>query len=30
MAAQTLALAKCLNAGLRRAMERDPKVVIMG
>src|SRR6266545_3195123 len=26
----TLALAKALNEGLRRALERDPKVLIMG
>ena len=30
MAGQKLTLAKGLNAGLRRAMEEDPKVVLMG
>lgn len=30
MSGQRLSLAKGLNAGLRRAMERDPKVVLMG
>ncbi len=30
MAAQTLTLAKSLNNGLRRAMENDPKVILMG
>jgi 2-oxoisovalerate dehydrogenase E1 component beta subunit len=30
MAAETLTLAKALNAGMRRAMEDDPKVLIMG
>ncbi|HET6212563.1 MAG TPA: alpha-ketoacid dehydrogenase subunit beta [Micromonosporaceae bacterium] len=30
MAAETLTLGKALNTGLRRALERDPKVVIMG
>jgi 2-oxoisovalerate dehydrogenase E1 component beta subunit len=30
MAATTVTLAKALNAGLRRAMEDDPKVIIMG
>lgn len=29
-AAQTVTLAKALNSGLRAAMERDPKVLIMG
>jgi 2-oxoisovalerate dehydrogenase E1 component subunit beta len=28
--AQTVTLAKALNSGLRAAMERDPKVIIMG
>src|SRR6058998_1844700 len=28
--AETLTLGKALNAGLRRALEDDPKVVIMG
>ena len=26
----TLTLSKAINAGLRRAMENDPKVLIMG
>ncbi|GGM02045.1 alpha-ketoacid dehydrogenase subunit beta [Micromonospora yangpuensis] len=30
MATQTLTLGKALNAGLRKALENDPKVVIMG
>ena len=30
MAPATMSLGKALNAGLRRAMERDPKVVLMG
>ena len=30
MATETLTLGKALNAGLRRAMESDPKVLIMG
>lgn len=30
MSGQRLSLAKGLNAGLRRALERDPKVVLMG
>ncbi|MCL2542519.1 MAG: alpha-ketoacid dehydrogenase subunit beta [Nocardioidaceae bacterium] len=30
MSATTMTLAKALNAGLRRAMEDDPKVVVMG
>ncbi|WP_018157329.1 alpha-ketoacid dehydrogenase subunit beta [Demetria terragena] len=30
MASQKITLAKGLNAGLRRAMEQDPKVVLMG
>ncbi|WP_018347406.1 alpha-ketoacid dehydrogenase subunit beta [Longispora albida] len=30
MAAETLTLAKALNNGLRKAMEDDPKVVLMG
>ncbi|MGY0230437.1 alpha-ketoacid dehydrogenase subunit beta [Longispora urticae] len=30
MAAETLTLAKALNTGLRKAMEDDPKVVLMG
>ncbi|MBQ1023194.1 alpha-ketoacid dehydrogenase subunit beta [Micromonospora sp. C95] len=30
MATETLTLGKALNAGLRRALENDPKVVIMG
>lgn len=30
MAAQNLTLGKALNAGLRKAMEDDPKVVLMG
>jgi 2-oxoisovalerate dehydrogenase E1 component beta subunit len=30
MAAQTLTLAKSLNNGLRKAMEDDPKVILMG
>lgn len=30
MSAQKLSLAKGLNAGLRRAMDQDPKVVLMG
>jgi pyruvate dehydrogenase E1 component beta subunit len=30
MATETLTLGKALNAGLRRALESDPKVVIMG
>jgi 2-oxoisovalerate dehydrogenase E1 component beta subunit len=30
MAAETLTIGKALNAGLRRALERDPKVLIMG
>jgi pyruvate dehydrogenase E1 component beta subunit len=30
MAAETLTLGKALNTGLRRALERDPKVLIMG
>jgi pyruvate dehydrogenase E1 component beta subunit len=30
MATETLNIGKALNAGLRRALERDPKVVIMG
>jgi 2-oxoisovalerate dehydrogenase E1 component subunit beta len=30
MAAATMSLSKALNAGLRRAMERDPKVVLLG
>jgi 2-oxoisovalerate dehydrogenase E1 component beta subunit len=30
MAAETLTLAKGLNAGLRKAMEDDPKVILMG
>jgi 2-oxoisovalerate dehydrogenase E1 component beta subunit len=29
-ATSTLALGKAINAGLRRAMERDPKVVLLG
>ena len=28
--AETLTLGKALNTGLRRAMENDPKVLIMG
>src|SRR3954447_8563236 len=28
--AETLTIGKALNTGLRRAMERDPKVLIMG
>ncbi len=30
MATEALTLGKALNAGLRRALDRDPKVVIMG
>jgi 2-oxoisovalerate dehydrogenase E1 component beta subunit len=30
MATETLTLGKALNAGLRRAMENDPKVIILG
>jgi len=30
MATETLTIGKALNAGLRRAMERNPKVIIMG
>ncbi|GAA1562367.1 alpha-ketoacid dehydrogenase subunit beta [Actinomadura kijaniata] len=30
MTAEPLALAKALNAGLRKAMENDPKVLVMG
>jgi len=30
MAAQRMTIAKALNAGLRRAMEKDPKVVLTG
>jgi pyruvate dehydrogenase E1 component beta subunit len=30
MAPATMALGKAINAGLRRALERDPKVVLMG
>ncbi len=30
MAAEVLTLGKALNAGLRRSLERDAKVVIMG
>ena len=30
MAAPTLTLAKALNEGLRKAMEADPKVLVMG
>ena len=30
MAAQKWTMAKALNEGLRTAMERDPKVVVMG
>ena len=30
MAATTMTMAKALNEGLRRAMERDPKVLLMG
>ena len=30
MATETLTLGKALNTGLRRALENDPKVVIMG
>lgn len=30
MATETLTLGKALNLGLRRALERDPKVIIMG
>ncbi|WBB78218.1 alpha-ketoacid dehydrogenase subunit beta [Micromonospora sp. WMMD882] len=30
MATETLTLGKALNAGLRRALEQDPKVVVMG
>jgi pyruvate dehydrogenase E1 component beta subunit len=30
MAAETLTLGKALNVGLRRALERDPKVLVMG
>ncbi len=30
MATESLTLGKALNAGLRRALDRDPKVVIMG
>ncbi|MET7393161.1 alpha-ketoacid dehydrogenase subunit beta [Dactylosporangium sp. NPDC005572] len=30
MMAETLTIGKALNTGLRRAMERDPKVLIMG
>jgi 2-oxoisovalerate dehydrogenase E1 component beta subunit len=30
MTAETLTIGKALNAGLRRALERDPKVLIMG
>ena len=30
MSGQRLSLAKGLNAGLRRAMENDPKVLLMG
>ena len=30
MTAQKTTIAKALNAGLRRAMERDPKVIIQG
>ena len=30
MATETLTLGKALNLGLRRAMEDDPKVVLMG
>jgi 2-oxoisovalerate dehydrogenase E1 component subunit beta len=30
MAAETLTLAKALNAGMRRAMDDDPKVLVMG
>lgn len=28
--AETLTLSKALNVGLRRALERDPRVIIMG
>ncbi|MEV6634360.1 alpha-ketoacid dehydrogenase subunit beta [Actinoplanes sp. NPDC051470] len=30
MMAETLSMGKALNHGLRRAMERDPKVIVMG
>ncbi len=30
MATETLTLGKALNTGLRRALENDPKVIIMG
>ncbi|TYB91440.1 alpha-ketoacid dehydrogenase subunit beta, partial [Micromonospora sp. WP24] len=30
MATETLSISKALNIGLRRALENDPKVVIMG
>ena len=30
MATTTMNMAKALNEGLRRAMERDPKVLLMG
>ena len=30
MSGQRLSLAKGLNAGLRKAMDKDPKVVLMG
>lgn len=30
MSAQSMTLAKALNAGLRRALEADPKVILMG
>jgi 2-oxoisovalerate dehydrogenase E1 component beta subunit len=30
MATTTMTMAKALNEGLRRAMEKDPKVLLMG
>jgi 2-oxoisovalerate dehydrogenase E1 component beta subunit len=30
MATETLTLGKALNTGLRRALETDPKIIIMG